>query len=125
MIGFKRGFKSLLFINGMHLLAKYVGILLSTTSKDSNEGLFYIGLTIIDEGTDESLIWFLATLGEMLYGEDGYNKVITLLSDRSKSLLNTVAKVFPSTPHGFYLSHLETNFMRINARLGKALREEC
>lgn len=39
--------------------------------------------------------------------------------------MNSIAKVFPSTAHGFYLQHLKANFMRVNDRLGKALREKC
>ena len=60
-----------------------------------------------------------------MYGEDNYEKVITFVSNRSKGLVKAVTKVFLSAPHGFCLCLLEANFMKVNTRLGKALRDEC
>ncbi|XP_039117932.1 uncharacterized protein LOC120253733 [Dioscorea cayenensis subsp. rotundata] len=47
-----------------------------------------------------------------------------LLSDRSKGLINVITRVFPSSPHGYYLRHLEANFMKANAKVGKTLQEQ-
>lgn len=79
---------------------------------------------IPDYETNENWTWFLATLGEVLHGEDDYDRVMTFVSDRSKGFVNAVTKVFPSAPYGFCLRHLEANLMSVNARLSKALREE-
>ncbi|XP_039138187.1 uncharacterized protein LOC120275627 [Dioscorea cayenensis subsp. rotundata] len=95
------------------------------TTKDGNEGLFHVAFAIIDNETNENWTWFLATLGEALYGKDSYDKIITFISDRSKGLVNAIARVFPSSPHGYCLRHLEANFMKTNSSLGKALRMQC
>ncbi|XP_039123296.1 uncharacterized protein LOC120259902 [Dioscorea cayenensis subsp. rotundata] len=120
-VGFKHGCKPLLFIDGTHLLAKYGGILLGAMAKDGNDGLFHVAFAIVDNEIDENWTWFLATLGEALYGQDTYDKIITFISDRSKGLVNTVMRVFPSSPHGYCLRHLEANFIKTNSSLGKAL----
>lgn len=107
------------------MFGKYGGFLLGAIGKNDNEGLFHVAFGIVHNETNENLTWFLATLGEVLYGDDDYDKVITFVSDKSKGLAKAVVKVFPSTPHGFCLRHFEANFMRVNARLGNSLREEC
>ncbi|XP_039118504.1 uncharacterized protein LOC120254471 [Dioscorea cayenensis subsp. rotundata] len=68
--------------------------------------------------------WFLATLGEALYGEDDYEEVITFISDWSKVLVNAVALIFLSSPHVYCLHHLEANFMKANDKLGKLLKDQ-
>jgi len=91
LLGFKQGYRPLLFIDGTHLLAKYGRILLGATAKNGNDGLFHVAFAIVDNETDDNWTWFLATLGEALYGQDDYDKVITFISYRSKSLVNVVA----------------------------------
>ncbi|XP_039137426.1 uncharacterized protein LOC120274955 [Dioscorea cayenensis subsp. rotundata] len=119
------GCRPLLFVDGTHLLGKYDMILLGATARDSNEGIFHVAFTLVDNETDDNWTWFLATLGETLYGEDDYDKVITFISDRSKGLVNAVSRVFPSSPHGYCLRHLGANFMKVNDSLGKSLKEQC
>ncbi|XP_039119170.1 uncharacterized protein LOC120255401 [Dioscorea cayenensis subsp. rotundata] len=94
--------------------AKYGG-------KDDNDGLFHVAFAIVDNETNENWTWFLATLGDALYGEDTYDKIITFISDRSKGLVHAVARVFPSSPHGYCLRHLEANFMKTNSSLVREL----
>ncbi|XP_039146879.1 uncharacterized protein LOC120284150 [Dioscorea cayenensis subsp. rotundata] len=120
LLGFKHGCRPLLFIDGTHLLAKYGGILLGATAKDGNEGLFHVAFAIVDNENDENWTWFLTTLREALYGKDTYDKIIAFISDRSKGLVNAIARVFLSSPHGYCLQHLEANFMKTNSGLGKA-----
>ncbi|XP_039145643.1 uncharacterized protein LOC120282874 [Dioscorea cayenensis subsp. rotundata] len=80
---------------------KYGGILLGATAKDGNEGLFHLAFAIVDNETDDNLTWLISTLGDAIYGEDDYHKIITFISDRSKGLVNAIAKVFPSAPHEY------------------------
>ncbi|XP_039122108.1 uncharacterized protein LOC120258735 [Dioscorea cayenensis subsp. rotundata] len=115
----------LLFVDRTHLLGKYGGILSGATGKDGNEGIFHVAFAVIDNETDDNWTWFLTTLGEALYGESDYEEVIIFISDRSKGLVNAVVRMFPSSPHGYCLRHLEANFMKANGRLGKALKEQC
>ncbi|XP_039119936.1 uncharacterized protein LOC120256291 [Dioscorea cayenensis subsp. rotundata] len=115
----------MLFLDGTHLLGKYGGILLGATAKDGNEGLFHLAFAIVDNETDDNWTWFISTLGDAIYGEDDYHKIITFISDRSKGLVNAIAKVFPSAPHGYCLRHLQANFLKANGLLGKGLKDEC
>jgi methionine salvage enolase-phosphatase E1 len=39
-------------------------------------------------------------------------KVLTMLSDRQKGLLDGVKDVFPNSPHGYCMRHLEDNFRK-------------
>ena len=87
------------------------GAFVGTIGKVGNEDLFHVVFAIVDNETDQNWTWFFSTLREVLYGEDDYKKVITFVSDRSKGLVNKVAKVFSSTPHCFLLRYLEANFM--------------
>ncbi|XP_039130959.1 uncharacterized protein LOC120267387 [Dioscorea cayenensis subsp. rotundata] len=98
--GFKCGCRPMLFLDGTHLLGKYGGILLGATAKDGNEGLFHLVFAIVDNETDDNWTWFISTLGDAIYSEDDYHKIITFISNRSKGLVNAIAKVFPSAPHG-------------------------
>ncbi|XP_039135769.1 uncharacterized protein LOC120273201 [Dioscorea cayenensis subsp. rotundata] len=125
LLGFKHVCRPLCFIDGTYLLAKYGRILLSATAKDGNKGLFHVAFTIVDNETDVNCTWFFAILGEALYSQDTYDEIITFISDRSKGLVNAVTRVFPSSPHGYYLRHLEANFMKTNSSIGKALRMQC
>ncbi|XP_039145515.1 uncharacterized protein LOC120282728 [Dioscorea cayenensis subsp. rotundata] len=106
-------------------ICKYGGILLGATAKDGNEGLFHLAFAIVDNETDDNWTWFISTLGDAIYGEDDYHKIITFISDRSKGLVNAIAKVFPSAPHGYCLRHLQANFLKANGHLGKGSKDEC
>ncbi|XP_039140545.1 uncharacterized protein LOC120277771 [Dioscorea cayenensis subsp. rotundata] len=93
--------------------------------KDRNEGIFHVVFAIVDNKTDDNWTWFLAILGEAIYGEDDYREIITFISDWSKGLINSVTRVFPSSPHGYCLRHLVAKFMKANAKLGKTLCKQC
>ncbi|XP_039140557.1 uncharacterized protein LOC120277782 [Dioscorea cayenensis subsp. rotundata] len=67
----------------------------------------------------------LGATAKDVYGEDDYHKIITFISDRSKGLVNAIAKVFPSAPHGYCLRRLQANFLKANGHLGKGLKDEC
>ncbi|XP_039141186.1 uncharacterized protein LOC120278458 [Dioscorea cayenensis subsp. rotundata] len=117
VIGFKTGCRPLLYLDETHLLGKYMGTLLGATGKDGNDGFFHVAFVIVDNETDANWTWFLSKLGDTIYDNDEYVKLITFISDRSKGLINAVAKVFPSSPHVYCLRHLEANFMKANVRL--------
>ena len=77
--------------------------------------------TIVDNETIKNWAWFLATLGEALYSEDDYKKVIAFVLDKSKGQLRCGSLSFHLA--WFLLPRLDANFMKRNTRLGKALRE--
>ncbi|XP_039145576.1 uncharacterized protein LOC120282796 [Dioscorea cayenensis subsp. rotundata] len=88
-----------------------------------NKSIFHVAFAITENETDNN--WFLATLSEVIYGEDNYRKIITFVLDRSKGLINAIVRVFPSSLHGYYLRDLEVNYMEVNAKLSKTLHEQC
>lgn len=122
VIGFKRRCKPLLFINRTRLLGKYKASCWYNR-QNGNKGLFHEAFAIVDNEKDENQTWFLATPKEVFNGDNDYDKIITF-ARQVQRFVNIIMKVFPSTPHGFCLRHLEMNFMRVKTRLGKALREE-
>ena len=89
----------MLFLDRAHLLGRYSGILLGAIGNDGNDGFCYLAFVIVDKETDENWMWFMSTLGDALYGEDNYDKIITFISDTLKGFVNAIAKVFPSPPH--------------------------
>lgn len=52
LLGFKKGCKPLLFLNGTHMLGNYGLIQLGMIGKDDNEGLFHVALVVIDSETE-------------------------------------------------------------------------
>ncbi|XP_039118300.1 uncharacterized protein LOC120254225 [Dioscorea cayenensis subsp. rotundata] len=86
---------------------------------------FHLAFAIVDNETDDNWTWFTSTLGDVIYGDDDYTNIITFISDRSKGLVNAIAKVFPSSPHAYCLRHLHANFLKSNGQLGKSLKDEC
>lgn len=75
MLGFKKVYKMLHFLNGAHLLGKYEGILLGATCKNGNEVLFHIAFAIIYNETNNNWASFLTSLVEGLYNEDDYKEI--------------------------------------------------
>ena len=57
--------------------------MLGATGKDGGKGLFHVTFADVNNKTNDNGTWFLATLGDALYGEDVYEKVIAFVSDRS------------------------------------------
>jgi len=114
-MGFRRGCRPLLFVDGTHLLGKYRETLLGAIGKDGNNGFFHVAFGIVDNETDANWTWFISKLGDVLYEDGDYREIITFVSDRSKGLVNAIARVFPSSPHAYCLQHLEANFMKANA----------
>ncbi|XP_039134333.1 uncharacterized protein LOC120271720 [Dioscorea cayenensis subsp. rotundata] len=86
------GCRPLLYLDGTHLLGKYGGTLLGATGKDGNDGFFHVAFAIVDNETDVNWTWFLSKLGDTIYDDDEYVKLVTFISDRSKGLINAVAK---------------------------------
>src|SRR5438045_678136 len=100
-----------------HLKSKYKGILLAATATDANGQLFPLAYAIVSIENDDNWLWFLRLLREVveanapafLSPEDQKSRLV-FLSDRQKGLLAGVERVFPNSPHGFCMEHLEENF---------------
>ncbi|XP_024178103.2 uncharacterized protein LOC112184036 [Rosa chinensis] len=111
--GVIEGFKScipLLFVDGAHLKSKYKGQLLSATGKDGNQGFFPFAIAVVDAETDANWNWYFGILKTIL---DPQGRVITFVSDRQQGLMNSLARVFPESPHSFCLYHLKNNLQNL------------
>ena len=74
--------------------------------------LFPLAYGVVDAENDQNWLWFLQSLHCIIerqvpqYLEVG---VLAMLSDRQKGLIEGVQQVFPNSPHGYCLQHLEEN----------------
>ena len=90
-----------------------LGILLAATAVDANGCLFPLAHAIVDAENDDNWLWFLQRLLTVVQShalQSLIDKVLVLLSDRQKGLLEGVEHVFNDCPHGYCLRHLEQNF---------------
>jgi hypothetical protein len=91
------------------------GILLTATGVDANGSLFPLAYAVVNAENDENWLWFLHHLRTVLDEQtthlllDDPVDSIVLLSDRQKGLVEGVERLFPESPHGFCLRHLQEN----------------
>ena len=113
----------MLFLDRAQLL-RDGSILLGAIGNDGNKGLFYLVFAIINNKKDENQAQYILTLCNALYDEDDYDKIITFILGLFKGLVNAIVKVFPSSPYGNCLRHLQANSFKSNSWLGIALNNE-
>jgi transposase-like protein len=90
--------------------------LLAATATDANGSLFPVAFGIVDIENNDNWLWFLQLLYRIVIEncpEFLQPKTLTFLSDRQKGLLEAVEQVFPDSPHGYCLKHLEENFHKV------------
>ena len=97
-----------------YLKTRFQGILLAATTIDATGSLFPLAYAVIDAVNDDNWLWMLKLVYQAIQQSaphllEGSN-LLTFLSDRQKGLLDAVAHVFPNSPHGYCLRHLEENF---------------
>jgi MULE transposase domain len=106
----------ILGLDGTHLKSKYLGILLAATGVDALGSLYPLAFAVVDAENDTNWLWFLSTLRKHVLephtSENLENGTFVLLSDYQKGLIDGVASIFPSLPHGYCVRHLEENFHR-------------
>ncbi|KAL6129949.1 hypothetical protein ACLB2K_068331 [Fragaria x ananassa] len=104
-----KGFKhciSILALDGTHIKNKYKGHLLSAIGKNGNNGIYPLAYAIVASEDENNWTWFMENLNNILKDQ---GRIITFISDRCKGLLEAVSKVFPDSPHGYCLHHLQKN----------------
>ena len=105
--------RPLLGLDGTHLKTRFQGILLAATGVDANGSLYPLAYAVVDTGNDDNWLWMLQYLRQIVETHAPQflePNVLTLLSDRQKGLIDGVENVFPNSPHGYCLRHLEANF---------------
>jgi len=105
--GFILGCQKMLFVDASHLNGPYKGTLLGAIALDADDHLFDVTSAIVSGENNENWYWFLSVLHENL---GGMKPVI--ISDRHKSLLYAVPRVFGLENHCYCLVHLRENFVK-------------
>ena len=105
--------RPLLGLDGTYLKTCFQGILLAATGVDANGSLYPLAYAVVDAENDDNWLWMLQYLRQIVETHAPQflePNVLTLLSDRQKGLIDGVENVFPNSPHGYCLRHLEANF---------------
>ncbi|GAB2227043.1 hypothetical protein Droror1_Dr00008842 [Drosera rotundifolia] len=101
----------MLFLDGRFLKGRFRGVLLSTTAKDDNQGLYPLSFAVVDLETQESWHWFLIELRKVI----PVDRRINFVSDWNPGLVNALPKVFFNDSHFFCLFHPSKN-LRVKFR---------
>ncbi|KAK6120045.1 hypothetical protein DH2020_046175 [Rehmannia glutinosa] len=91
---------------------KYLGTLLFASGFDGDGALFPLAFGVVDEENDETWMWFLSELHNLLDANTENMPKLTILSDRRKSIVDAVESNFPTAFHGFCMFHLSESFRK-------------
>ena len=81
-VGFLGGCRPFIGLDGCHIKHKFGGQILSATAKDANDNIFPVAMTVVEQETRESWIWFLEIFAEDI-GRPEELKLV-FISDRKK-----------------------------------------
>ncbi|KAI0503807.1 hypothetical protein KFK09_014750 [Dendrobium nobile] len=109
--------RQVLSMDGTFLLGKYRGTLLAAVGIDGNGGLFPLAFTVVESESNESWIWFLQKLQELVPSVVARDK-LCIISDKHPGLVRGCREVFPNAVHRHCLRHLRENFKKMVRRLG-------
>ncbi|KAK1266737.1 hypothetical protein QJS04_geneDACA014618 [Acorus gramineus] len=107
-MGFIKGCRPFLGLDGCHLKGKHKGITLSATSIDANNCLFPVAFAIVKSECGDSWKWFM----ENLYSSIGEIRGLAFMSDKDKGLEAAIPLMFPSAEHKTCVRHLYQNFKK-------------
>ncbi|KAL0915143.1 hypothetical protein M5K25_015542 [Dendrobium thyrsiflorum] len=109
--------RPILSLDGTFLLGKYRGTLLIAVGLDANNGLFPLAFGIVESECNESWIWFLRMLHELVPSISSRND-LCIISDRHAGLVRGCREIFPSAAHRHCLRHLRENFKKAVRQMG-------
>ncbi|KAL0370459.1 UNVERIFIED_CONTAM: hypothetical protein Sangu_0364000 [Sesamum angustifolium] len=110
--GFLNACRPLIGLDRSFLKNKYLGTLLFATGFDGDGALFPLAFGVVDEENDETWMWFLSELHNLLDTNTENMPRLTILSDRRKSIVDAVELNFPTAFHGFCMLHLSESFRK-------------
>ncbi|XP_042486722.1 uncharacterized protein LOC122066946 [Macadamia integrifolia] len=110
--GFVNACRPLLGLDRTLLKSKYLGTLLFATGFDGDGALFPLAFGVVDEENDDSWMWFLSELHNLLDFNTENMPRLTILSDRQKGIVDGVEANFPTAFHGFCMRHLSDSFRK-------------
>ncbi|XP_008801985.1 uncharacterized protein LOC103715957 [Phoenix dactylifera] len=111
VVGFIRGYRPLIFMDGTFIKHKDGGVVLGATSKDANDDMFSIAYGVVDTETDDNWDWFCRNLKEAIYScIEWRSEQITFMTDRHQEIIKSVPKYFSGSYHSYCFRHVKDNF---------------
>ncbi|XP_074310076.1 uncharacterized protein LOC141645015 [Silene latifolia] len=92
-VGFIRGCRPILGVDGVHLKGPYSRMCLVAVGKDGNNNIFPIAWAVMEAENTDSWTWFLELLINDLGKEEGNG--LTFMPDRQKGLIEAINRVVP------------------------------
>ncbi|KAH0739593.1 hypothetical protein KY290_038298 [Solanum tuberosum] len=109
--------RKVIAVDGTHLHGKYEGMLLSIIAQDTENHVYPISFCVVDKENDASWTFFFEKLKEIVVDEPD----LCFISDRHKSIANSIVNVYNHAHHGYCMRHLGEN-LRVNHHCGENLR---
>ncbi|XP_038971606.1 uncharacterized protein LOC120104480 [Phoenix dactylifera] len=111
LLGFIKGCRPLIFMDGTFIKHKDGGVLLGATAKDGNDDMFPIAYGVVDTETDENWEWFFRIFKEAIHSCSAYHgQKFTFMTDRHQEIIKSVPKYFPGCYHSYCIRHVKENF---------------
>ncbi|KAL5550214.1 hypothetical protein UlMin_000390 [Ulmus minor] len=118
--GFLEACKPLVGVDGCHVKGPYTCQLLSVVGADSNNCIFPIAYSIVEQENKDNWAWFLNLLMTDLGIDSG--RGWTFISDKQKRLIQVLGELLPEAEHQFCVRHIFNNFNKKHK--GEALRTD-
>ena len=85
-------------------------------------GIYPLCYAVVDSENSDNWVWFMGKLSEILVPQC---RVVTIISDRHKGLVDAVRKTFPTWPHSFCLFHIKNNIRsKLSGNKNNDIREQ-
>ena len=81
-LGFLRGCKPIIGLDGCYLKGRFGGQILSTIARDANDNIFTVSFVVVEQKNKDSWVWFLQQFSEDIGNPEQLNLVF--ISDRQK-----------------------------------------
>ncbi|XP_008241206.1 PREDICTED: uncharacterized protein LOC103339651 [Prunus mume] len=107
--GFIDGLRPVVGLDDCHIKRQHPGQLLSAVGVDPNNGMYPIAYVVAKAENYATWTWFLELLAVDLGIENSNGYVF--ITDRQKSLIDTVGDMFPNSEHRHCPKHLHANFI--------------
>lgn len=110
--GFLNACRPLILLDKILLKSKHLGTLMMASGVDGEGVFFPLAFAVVDEANDESWIWFISELRNLLEINAENMPKLTILSDRQTGIVDGVEVNFPAAFHGFCMNHLSESFQK-------------
>ncbi|XP_020676180.1 uncharacterized protein LOC114578331 [Dendrobium catenatum] len=107
--GFLYGCRPLISLDACHLKSKHLGMLLSATSLDGNNGLFPLAFSVVETESKQTWLWFLQNLAESV---GPHIEPLSFISDMEKGLGEAITEIYPAAEHRICIRHLWKNLKK-------------